>query len=218
MSKHKPLVIELKIKAESVYCYFHDQAGTDLAISYGEALIELYHQEVYENSTLEPEIIGYELFHKLRKVCRFGAGVAMAGLCEEAYDYMCQKYPDYSFEEGERYTGWIFMSEPKESKDSFHAVQRSQSIPTDSFIIDFDNKSVKFGLFRITDTAGYLHALETAEFHDPDAIAPEDLPVIDYDFNNIPLDDFKNLYALLHEKYSFAHHEDGNRYIYSQRN
>lgn len=217
MRKHMPLVIELKIKGKSVYCYFHNSANTDIAMSYGEALIEIYHQDGYENSSLEPEIIGYELFNKLRKVCRFGVGIAMAGLCEETYEYMCEKYPNYSFKkEEDRNAGFIFMSEPKESKNAFDCVQRMQSIPTDSFIMDFDKKSVNFGLFCVDDVESYRHWLETAEFHEPDAFDPEDFPVIDYDFKNIPMDEFKNLYNILDVQYSFAHYENGKRLIYSK--
>ncbi|MFI3325196.1 MAG: hypothetical protein R3Y35_03375 [Clostridia bacterium] len=200
MSEHMPLIIELKLKETSVYCYFHNSASTDMATYYGEALIELYHKDGYENSPLEPEIIGYELFHKLRKICPFGVGLSMAGFCEEAYEYMCKKYPNYSFNEAvDRYVGFIFISEPQ--KDAFQSVQRSKSIPTDSFIIDFDKKSVSFGLFHLDDI---------------NAVATEDLPVIDYDFKNIPIDDFKKLHGLLDEKFSFAHHENGKRYIYSK--
>lgn len=216
MREHMPLVIELKIKESSVYCYFHDSANTYIGISYGETLIELYQQEGYENSTLEPEIIGYEIFHKFRKVCPFGIGGALAGLCEETYEYMCKKYPDYSFEECTyRNAGFIFMSEPKESKTAFDCVQKMQSIPSDSFIIDFDKKLVSFGLFRIDTAESYIHKLETAELRDPEPVMPEDLPVIDYDFKNIPIDDFENLFGLLYEQSSFAHFEGGKRLIYS---
>ncbi|WP_249029035.1 hypothetical protein [Tannockella kyphosi] len=215
MRESLPLVLTLKIKGVNIHYYSFWGAFTMSALYSGKELLKIYEEKGYEQSTLDPEIIGYELFHQLRVNTFTDSSwrtISHAGLTESAYQYMNHKYPDYDFIlENDKVAGFIYLDN-KDDQDVFHHLQTNHNIPTDSFMIDFDKKSINFGLFLINDYDDYKENINIGE----DAKDLEALPNIDIDFKNLSFEEFKNLDDKLAGIDEFVHNENNERFIYFQ--
>ena len=117
-------------------CYYHWSAYTLCSLNTANKVIEYYDELMNQN--LPDEVLAVKMFENCNSFDFFTGGVNTAGLTKDSYEYMCKKYPQYTFKESvDRNAGLIGVT----LEDMINTRNWQEGIIN----IDLDKKTINAG-------------------------------------------------------------------------